>query len=170
LHAGRGITFESNSSSPIGTIPKVFFKADDDESDAPGWFALPYCPPRPALGAAPGGGLVAVISPLDNFKSTMLGKLQAGGAGAAAGVSGYTASLPLNFSTSTIVVFGAAGITDAVHAWGAALLARNGGGAKVADPTSTQLTYWTDSESRTNRSDRQRVACARPARACMRMH
>jgi len=93
-----------------------------------------------------GRGRAAVLSPYDNFKSTMLGKLQSGGAGAAAGVSGYVASLPANFSTSTVVIFGGAGITDAMHTWGAALLARHGGGAKVDDPTSSQLTYWTDSE------------------------
>ena len=96
---------------------------------------------------ADGRGRAAVISPFDNFKSTMLGEAPfAGGGSAAAGVSGYVTSLPANFSTSTVVLFGGAGITDAVHAWGAALLARHGGGAKVEDPTSTQLTYWTDSE------------------------
>ena len=98
-------------------------------------------------GGSGAAGSALVLSPLDNFKGTMLGRAASGAAGqAAAGVSGYASSLPANFSTSTIALFGAAGVTDAVHAWGAALLARHGGGAKVGDPTSTQLTYWTDSE------------------------
>jgi hypothetical protein len=95
---------------------------------------------------APGAqGLAAVLSPLDNFKSSMLGAAQfAAGGAAAGGVSGYVTSLPVNFSTSTVVLFGAAGVTDAVHQWGAALLARHGGAPKFADPASEQLTYWTD--------------------------
>ena len=97
-------------------------------------------------GGSGAAGDALVLSPLDNFKGTMLGRAASGAAGhAAAGVSGYASSLPANFSTSTVALFGAAGVTDAVHAWGAALLARHGGGAKVEDPTSSQLTYWTDS-------------------------
>ena len=97
-------------------------------------------------GGSGAAGDALVLSPLDNFKGTMLGRAASGAAGqAAAGVSGYASSLPANFSTSTVALFGAAGVTDAVRAWGAALLARHGGGAKVEDPTSSQLTYWTDS-------------------------
>jgi len=84
-------------------------------------------------------GRALVLSPLDNFKGSMVGRPRAG-SGAAAGVSGYATSLPANFSTSTIAFFGADGVTDAVHAWGSALLARHGGAPKVKDPSSEQLT------------------------------
>ena len=96
-----------------------------------------------AGGAAGAAGAALVLSPLDNFKSSMLGRPFAG-AGAAAGVSGYVTSLPANFSTSTVALFGAAGVTDVMHAWGAALREHHGGAAKLADPSSEQLTYWTD--------------------------
>jgi len=99
------------------------------------------------LFAAGARGAAAVISPLENFKSAILGAAQfaPAGASAAAGVSGYVTALPANFSASTVVLFGAAGVTDTVHAWGAALLARGGGaGAKLADPASEQLTYWSE--------------------------
>ena len=102
-------------------------------------------------GGSGAAGAALVLSPLDNFKSAMLGRAfvangsAPGAAGAAAaGVSGYVASLPANFSTSTIALFGAAGVTDVMHAWGAALREHHGGAAKLTDPSSEQLTYWTD--------------------------
>jgi hypothetical protein len=65
-------------------------------------------------GRSGAAGDARVLSPLDNFKSTMLGSAASGAAGqAAAGVSGYVASLPTNFSTSTVALFGAAGVTGA---------------------------------------------------------
>jgi len=92
-------------------------------------------------GGSGAAGDALVLSALDNFKSTMLGSAASGANGqAAAGVSGYVASLPVNFSTSTIALFGAAGVTDAMHLWGAALRERHGGAAKLADPASEQLT------------------------------
>ena len=59
---------------------------------------------------------------------------------AGSALCGYATSLPANFSTSTIAFFGADGVTDAVHAWGSALLARHGAAPKVKDPSSEQLT------------------------------
>ena len=42
-----GITFEANSSAPVGVISKVYFKGAFDEHDSAGWWAYPLCRAQP---------------------------------------------------------------------------------------------------------------------------
>jgi len=100
--------------------------------------------------AAPGAFPALVVAPFSAFKANLLGAPLAGQAPPAtlaAGLNGYVDALPAGFALSTSVSGSAAGATDALHAWGAALLASRGT-VRVADPTSTQLTYWTVSLAR----------------------
>ncbi len=102
--------------------------------------------------AAPGAFPALVVAPFSAFKANMLGTPLAGQAPPATlagGLNGYVDALPAGFALSTSVSGSAAGATDALHAWGAALLASRGT-VRVADPTSTQLTYWTVSLARNN--------------------
>lgn len=92
-----------------------------------------------------------VWSPLGGYKSTIIGLSplpgDAGLAAAGAGVCGYVDAIPPGFTVSTLMVVGNSGITDTAHRWGAALQLHAGVGPKLADPSSTTLTYCASSAS-----------------------
>lgn len=108
-------------------------------------------------GSGRGGGASLVLSPLSNPHGTIMGD------GGSVGINSYATHAPAGFAVSSIAVFSNNGITDAMHAFGAVVLraaaptssssnsSRNLKKAalavptpKVADPSSSQLTYWTD--------------------------
>jgi hypothetical protein len=94
-------------------------------------------------GSAPAPTLV--LAPYALFKSTHAGAPLAGQAlpGALAlGLNAYVPALPPGFALSVSLTGSLAGVTDAVHAWGEALLASRGT-VRAADPSSQALTYWT---------------------------
>ena len=101
-----------------------------------------FPPPRPAPGTFP----TLILSPFNNFKSNLFGTPLAGlspTATLAAGLNGYVDALPPGFTLSTSLSGSAVGLTDALHSWGGALL-KSRGTVRSADPTSQQISYWTD--------------------------
>ena len=108
-------------------------------------------------GSGGGGGASLVLSPLSNPHGTIMGD------GGNVGINSYATHAPAGFAVSSIAVFSNNGVTDAMHAFGAVVLraaAPTGSSSnsswnlkkaalavptpKVADPSSSQLTYWTD--------------------------
>lgn len=90
------------------------------------------------------GGLSLVLSPLTNPHGTIMGKPPGGAAGGAVGINSFAIGTQPGFSVSSVAVFSTQGITDAVHRWGSVLLSTAAAPPKLEDPSSTQLTYWTD--------------------------
>jgi hypothetical protein len=86
-------------------------------------------------------GAALVLSPLNNFKGSIMGPTPGGAC--ATGLNGYANSAPAGFTVATVVVFSAGGINDAVHAWGRVLQTLYAT-QKIADAASQLLTFWTD--------------------------
>jgi hypothetical protein len=115
-----------------------------------------------ALGGAEGGPVVlfsppptnssaagpsVVWTPAGNFKGSMLGPAVVGAAGSgAAGLNGYVTSIPADFSVLSALYFTHGGVNAAMHGAGAALQAALLPSPRLHDPSSTKITYWTDSE------------------------
>ena len=88
-----------------------------------------------------------VLAPFSNLKSTFLGLSGAPdpptlGPVAACGVSDFVAALPPGHSAACAIGYAPGGFNSGMHAWGATMMAAYGT-ARMEDPSSTQLTYWT---------------------------
>ena len=88
-----------------------------------------------------------VLAPFTNLKSTFLGQSSVPdpaslGPVAACGVSNFVAALPPGHSAACAIGYAPGGFNAGMHAWGATMMAAYDT-ARVEDPSSTQLTYWT---------------------------
>lgn len=128
--AGR---FAPASSSPAGGAAGALARCGGAE----GGPVVMWAPQSSAI-----AGAALVLSPLNNFKGSLMGAGPPGSA-CATGLNSYALAAPAGFTVSTVVVFSAAGINDAMHAWGRVLQTAYST-RKIADAASTTLTFWTD--------------------------
>jgi hypothetical protein len=108
--------------------PLAFFDASSSSSSSPQPPTLVLAPFAHFKGVHAGGGAAGTGAP----PATL-----------ALGLNSYVPALPPGFTVSVSLSGSLGGVTDAVHAWGAALLASRGT-VRAQDPSATQLTYWTD--------------------------
>ena len=128
--AGR---FALADSSPAGGAAGALARCGGAE----GGPVVMWAPPA----SAGAGAAALVLSPMTNFKGSIMGAGRGGGC--ATGLNGYALAAPAGFTVATVAVYSAGGITDAVHAWGRVLQTAYAT-RKIADPASTTLTFWTD--------------------------
>ena len=89
-----------------------------------------------------------VLAPFSNLKSTFLGKSQVPdpatlGPVAVCGVSAFVTSLPPGHAAACAIGYAHGGLNAGMHAWGATMQVAYST-ARMPDPSSTALTYWTD--------------------------
>ena len=130
--AGR---FAGAQSSPAGGAAGALARCGGAE----GGPIVMWAPQNSA--AVPGAALI--LTPLSNFKGTIMGTAISAGGLCATGINGYALDANSNLTVATLAVFSVHGVTDVVHAMGATLQ-RAHKTHKISDPASTSLTFWTD--------------------------